>query len=115
MGGKADYAFEGIINCTGATIAWLKDQLQLIADPAETETLARQLDDNGGVYLVPAFVGLGAPHWNQDARAAIIGLTQHSTRAHVARAALESIAYQIKDALDDMVAEAGTPCRGHPR
>jgi glycerol kinase len=108
VGGKATYAFEGIINCTGATIAWLKDQLQLIADPAQTETLARELRDNGGVYLVPAFVGLGAPHWNQDARAAIVGLTQHSTRAHVARAALESIAYQIKDALDDMVAEAGT-------
>ncbi|MCJ7544740.1 MAG: glycerol kinase GlpK [Phycisphaerae bacterium] len=106
---QAVYAFEGIIHCTGATIAWLKDQLALIADPAETETLARGLSDNGGVYLVPAFVGLGAPYWNQDARAAIVGLTQHSTRAHVARAALESIAYQIKDALDDMAAEAGTP------
>ena len=106
---KPVYAFEGIINCTGATIAWLKDQLGLITDPAETETLARQLPDNGGVYLVPAFVGLGAPYWNQDARAAIVGLTQHSTRAHVARAALESIAYQIKDALDDMAAEAGMP------
>ena len=108
VAGRAVYALEGIINCTGATVAWLKDQLQLIADPAETETLARQLPDNGGVYLVPAFVGLGAPHWKADARAAIVGLTQHSTKAHVARATLESIAYQIKDALDDMAAQAGT-------
>ena len=106
VGGKCTYAFEGIINCTGATIAWLKDQLGLIADPAETETLARTLSDNGGVYLVPAFVGLGAPYWNTDARAAIVGLTQHSSRAHVARAALESIAYQIRDALEDMVAQS---------
>jgi len=109
VGGECTYTFEGIINCTGATIAWLKDQLRLIADPAETETLARQLSDNGGVYLVPAFVGLGAPYWRADARAAIVGLTQHSTAAHVARAALESIAYQIKDALDAMVAGAPTP------
>jgi glycerol kinase len=107
VGGRATYAFEGIINCTGATIAWLADQLRLIASPAETESLAASLPDNGGVYLVPAFVGLGAPYWSQDARAAIVGLTQHSSRAHVARAALESIAYQIKDALEAMVADAG--------
>ncbi|HVN55986.1 MAG TPA: glycerol kinase GlpK [Anaerolineaceae bacterium] len=109
LNGQPTYAFEGITNFTGATIAWLRDQLQLIRDPAETEALARSVPDNGGVYLVPAFVGLSAPYWRPDVRAAISGLTPSSTRAHVVRAALESIAYVVTDALRSMEQEAGLP------
>jgi glycerol kinase len=105
--GQVTYAFEGIINFTGATVTWLKDQLQLISDPAETEALAESVESNGGVYLVPAFVGLSAPYWRPDTKAAIVGLTPGSTRSHVVRAALESIAYQLKDVLDLMANEAG--------
>lgn len=107
VNGTTVYAFEGIINFTGGTIAWLKDQLELIRDPRETETLAESVPDNGGVYLVPAFVGLSAPYWKPNAKAAIVGLTPAAARAHVVRAALESIAYQVKDVLDLMCAEAG--------
>jgi len=105
--GRPTYAFEGIINCTGATVAWLKDQIEVLRTAEESEGLASGLPDNGGVYLVPAFVGLGAPYWKEDARGAIVGLTQHSTRAHLARAALEAIAYQIRDVLDAMAVESG--------
>lgn len=108
-GGVPCFALEGIIHSTGATVEWLKDQLQLLTAPEETEALATSVEDNGGVFLVPAFVGLGAPYWSQDARAAILGLTPHSTRAHVARAALEAIAYQIRDVLDAMAVECGRP------
>ncbi|MCA9912921.1 MAG: glycerol kinase, partial [Anaerolineae bacterium] len=107
--GKPTYAFEGITNFTGATITWLRDQLELIRGSAETEALALSVEDNGGVYLVPAFVGLSAPYWRADVQAAIVGLTPSSTRAHVVRAALESISYQIKDVLDLMAADAGIP------
>ena len=107
--GRPTYAFEGILNYTGATVAWLQNQLQLIETPTETETLARSVPDNGGVYLVPAFIGLGAPYWKSDAKGALLGLTPHSTRAHVARAALESIAYQVKDVLDLMVSDSDVP------
>jgi glycerol kinase len=100
------YAFEGIINFTGATIAWLRDQLRLIDDPRETEALAEAVADNGGVYLIPAFVGMSAPYWQPSAKAAIVGLTPAATREHVVRAALESIAYQVKDVLDVMSGEA---------
>lgn len=110
--GKPIYALEGIINFSAATVSWLKNQLQLIESAAETESLALAVPDNGGVYLVPAFVGLSAPYWQPNARAAILGLTAHSSKSHVVRAALESIAYQVKDALDLMVAEAGVPLRG---
>ena len=103
---KPVYAFEGIINYAGATVAWLRDGLELINNSAETEDLASSVEDNGGVYFVPAFVGLNAPYWRADVKAAIVGLTPGATKAHVARAALESIAYQIKDALDLMKAEA---------
>jgi glycerol kinase len=96
------YALEGIINFSSATIAWLKDQLGLISNASETEELARSVDDNGGVYLVPAFVGLSAPYWRPEARAAIVGMTPDSRKAHIVRAALESIAYQIRDALTSM-------------
>lgn len=106
-GGKPTYAFEGITNFTGATIAWLVKQLKLIDDPADTADLALAVDDNGGVYLVPAFVGLSAPYWQPEAKAAILGLTPHSTKNHVVRAALESIAYRIRDVLALMVDDAG--------
>ncbi|TWU27729.1 FGGY-family carbohydrate kinase [Bythopirellula polymerisocia] len=104
---RPTYALEGLINYSSATIAWLKDQLGLIADAAESETLANQVEDNGGVYLVPAFAGLSAPHWNAEARAAILGMSGHTTKAHIARAALESISYQIRDVLDMISAESG--------
>ncbi|MFZ6029254.1 MAG: FGGY family carbohydrate kinase [Chloroflexota bacterium] len=105
--GQPTYAFEGIINFTGATIAWLRDQLQLIADPNEVETLARSVSDSGGTYFVPAFVGISAPYWRADARAAILGMTPSTTRAHVARAALESIGYIVTDVLKAMGEDAG--------
>jgi len=107
--GQPTYAYEGIINFSAATIAWLKNQLHLIESAAETSAMAESVADNGGVYLVPAFVGLSAPYWQPNARAAIVGLTPDSTRKHVVRAALESIAYQVKDVLDLMVSDAGTP------
>jgi glycerol kinase len=105
--GQPTYAFEGIINFTGATITWMRDQLQLIANPAETEALAQSVSDSDGVYLVPAFVGLSAPYWRADARAAILGMTPSTTRAHVVRAALESIGYIVTDVLKAMGEEAG--------
>jgi glycerol kinase len=105
--GKPTYALEGIINFTGATISWLRDQLQLIADPAETEMLARSVSDSDGVYFIPAFVGLSAPYWRADARAAILGMTPSTTRAHVVRAALESIGYIVTDVLKAMGEDAG--------
>ena len=96
------YAYEGLINFSAATIEWLKNQLQFIKSAAEVESLARAVPDNGGVYLVPAFAGLSAPYWSPDARAAIVGMTAHTRKEHVVRAALESIAYQIRDVLDSM-------------
>lgn len=105
--GKVFYAFEGNIHCTGATIKWLVEELKLIANASETETLAVSLPDNGGVYLVPAFAGLGAPWWNPDAKAVICGMTLGTGQAHVARAALEAIAYQVKDLVDGMTGQAG--------
>jgi glycerol kinase len=110
-GGVPTYAFEGIIISSAATLAWLRDRLGLIADFAEAEQLARAVPDSDGVYLVPAFAGLGLPHWRPDARAAIVGLSAHSDRRHVARAALESIAYQLRDVLEALRAEAGVPMR----
>ncbi len=105
--GTPTYAFEGITNFTGATIQWLRDQLGLIQSAEESETLALSVEDNAGVYLVPAFIGLSAPYWRPDARAAILGLTPSATRAHVARAALESVAYIVHDVLRLMQEEAG--------
>jgi glycerol kinase len=107
--GQPTYAFEGIINFSAATISWLKNQLKLISSSAETESLAMEVEDNGGVYLVPAFVGLSAPYWRPNAKAAITGLTPYCTRNHIVRAALESIAYQVKDVLSLMSDEAGLP------
>jgi glycerol kinase len=104
--GRPTYAYEGLINFSAATIEWLKNQLGLIQNVSEVEALATAVADNGGVYLVPAFAGLSAPYWSPDARAAIIGMTAHTRREHVVRAALESIAYQIRDVLDVMRADA---------
>ena len=95
---------------TGAAVQWLRDGLGLISEAAETDGLARSVADNGGVYLVPAFVGLGAPHWDMYARGLLIGLTRGTTRAHVVRATLESIAYQSRD-LADAMRRAGQPIR----
>ena len=101
------YAFEGIIINSAATLSWLQNQLGLVRDVAEIESLAGELDDAGGVFLVPAFSGLGLPHWEPGARAAIVGLSGYSDRRHVARAALESMAYQLRDALDVMQLDSG--------
>ena len=109
--GRITYAFEGIINYAGATVAWLRDRLRLIDDAQETERLAQAVPDNGGVYLVPAFVGLSAPYWRPEARAAIVGLTPSSTREHIARAALEAVAYRVGDVLGLMVADSGVDLR----
>jgi glycerol kinase len=101
------YALEGAIFVAGAAVQWLRDGLGLIGAAAETEALARSVPDTGGVYLVPAFVGLGAPYWDMYARGALVGLTRGTTRAHVVRATLEAIAYQTRDVLDAMAGEAG--------
>jgi glycerol kinase len=105
--GKPVYALEGIISFSAATIEWLKNQLGLIDTTGDCERLATLVPDNGGVHLVPAFAGLSAPHWSPDARAAIVGMTAHTRKEHVVRAALEAIAYQIRDVLDMMHADAG--------
>ncbi len=105
---QTSYALEGSAFITGAAVQWLRDGLGLIADAAETSSLAESVGDNGGVYFVPAFVGLGAPHWDMYARGLLIGLTRGTTRAHLARATLESIAYQSRD-LADAMAQAGQP------
>jgi glycerol kinase len=104
--GQPAYAFEGIINFSAATISWLKNQLGLIQKSSDVEKLATAVADNGGVYLVPAFSGLSAPYWRPEARAAIIGMTAYTRREHIARAAEEAIAYQIRDVLDMMRADA---------
>lgn len=93
----AEYALEGSVFMAGALVQWLRDELGLVETPAETEALASSIDDTGGVYIVPAFTGLGAPYWDADARGAVYGLTRGSGRAHIVRAALESLAYQVLD------------------
>jgi len=109
-GGRA-YALEGSVFIAGAAIQWLRDGLGLVRRAAESERLAKSVDSTLGVYLVPAFVGLGAPHWDAEARGALLGLTRGVTRAHVVRAALESLAYQTRDVVGAMAADAGEPLR----
>lgn len=109
--GVPTYALEGIIISSASTLTWLRDQLGLASDVASIEKLAISVPDTGGVYLVPAFTGLGLPHWNSTARATITGLSPHSDRRHIARAAFESIAFQISDALDTMRTEASVPIK----
>lgn len=106
-GAAAQYALEGSIFTTGAAIQWLRDGLGIIADARESEQLARGLDDNGDVWFVPALAGLGAPHWDPDARGLLIGVTRGTTRAHVVRAALESIAFQTREVVEAMDAQSG--------
>lgn len=105
--GKTWYGYEGNIYSTGATLKWISDQLQLVGHPSEMEVLATSVPDNGGVYIVPAFSGLGAPWWQSDVKGAVFGLTFATTKAHFLRAALESIAYQIKDLVDVMAQATG--------
>jgi glycerol kinase len=111
--GKTYYGYEGNIYSTGATLKWIADQLQLVGHPREMEALATSVEDNGGVYIVPAFSGLGAPWWQSNVKGAVFGLTFATTKAHFLRAALESIAYQIKDLVDVMVAGL-SPLTSHP-
>lgn len=111
IGGRTEYALEGSIFIAGAVVQWLRDGLQFFRSAAEVEALAAGVSDTGGVYLVPAFAGLGAPHWDQYARGTIVGLTRGSTKAHIARAALEGIVLQVMDVLKAMEADAGMKLR----
>ncbi len=104
---KPVYALEGSIAVTGSAVQWLRDQLGIISGAAQSESLARQVEDNGGVYFVPAFSGLFAPYWRSDARGAVVGLSRFNTNAHLARATLEAICYQSRDVIDAMEADSG--------
>ena len=108
---QPQFAIEGSVFVAGAAIQWVRDELKAIATAAESETLATSIPDNGGVYFVPAFVGLGAPHWDPEARGLITGLTRSTGRAHIVRAALESIAYQTRELVEAMQADSGEELR----
>ena len=105
LNGKITYALEGSILSAGSTIQWLRDGLGLFSRAPEVEALAHSVSDTGGVYLVPAFTGLGAPYWDPDARGTLVGLTRGSGRGEIARAGLDSVAYQTRDLLDAMAAD----------
>jgi glycerol kinase len=107
LDGKVEYALEGAIFVTGAAVQWLRDELWAINDAADTNYFASKVEDTNGVYMVPAFVGLGAPYWDQYARGAIVGLTRGANRDHIVRATLESIAYQTRDVVDCMEKDSG--------
>ena len=109
IGGETVYALEGSVFIAGAAIQWLRDGLRALADAGESQRIAESVADTGGVYLVPAFVGLGAPYWDAYARGAIVGITRGTSAAHLVRAALEAIAYQSRDVLDAMAADSGRP------
>jgi glycerol kinase len=109
IGDTTNYALEGGVFVGGAVVQWLRDALGIIRTSSEVEALAKSVSDNGGVYFVPAFVGLGAPHWDSYARGSIFGLTRGSTAAHIARAAVESIAYQVADLMDAVQTDTATP------
>jgi glycerol kinase len=109
IGGRTEYALEGSVFIGGAVVQWIRDGLGLVRTAADIEPLAATVPDNGGVYLVPAFAGLGAPHWDPYARGTIVGITRGTTAGHIARAAVESIAYQVADLLDAMAADAKIP------
>ncbi|MBM3908700.1 MAG: glycerol kinase GlpK [Gemmatimonadetes bacterium] len=111
IGGRTEYALEGSIFVAGAVVQWLRDGLGIISSAAEVESLAASVPDAHGAYLVPAFAGLGAPHWDQYARGVLVGLTRGTTKAHIARAALEGIALQVMDVLQAMEADAGVRLR----
>lgn len=107
INGKPTYALEGSVFVAGAAIQWLRDEMHLIRNTSESEEIAKSIPDNGNVYMVPAFTGLGAPHWDMYSRGLIIGLTRGTGRAHIVRAALESIAYQTRDVLEAMMKDSG--------
>jgi glycerol kinase len=106
--GRTEYALEGSVFIAGAAIQWLRDGLKLIDDAADSEYYARKVEDTGGVFVVPAFAGLGAPYWDMYARGAIFGLTRGTSKAHIVRATLQSLAYQVKDVLEAMQKDANT-------
>ena len=112
LNGKVQYALEGSVFVGGASVQWLRDELKLISESRDTEYFARKVKDNGGVYVVPAFVGLGAPYWDMYARGAILGLTRGANKNHIIRATLESIAYQTKDVLKAMEEDSGIKLNG---
>lgn len=107
IGGRVEYALEGSVFIGGAVVQWLRDELGLIKDAADSEAVAAAVPDNGGVYMVPAFTGLGAPHWDQHARGTIVGLTRGANRGHIVRAALESISFQSGDVVKSMQSDMG--------
>ena len=107
LGGKVEYALEGSVFVAGAAVQWLRDGLRIVADVAETEAAARSVGNTGGVYLVPAFVGLGAPYWDERARGIMVGITRGTSREHVIRATLEAIAYQTRDVIECLINDSG--------
>ena len=109
IGGKTNYCLEGSVFNAGSTVQWMRDELHLIRSADETQAMAESVPDNGGVYLVSAFTGLGAPHWDMYARGTIVGLTRGASREHLVRAGLEGIAYQVKDMIDAMEQDSGAP------
>src|SRR5690625_4269394 len=111
LNGKVEYALEGSIFVAGSAVQWLRDGLQMIHDAPQSEKLATRVDSTDGVYVVPAFVGLGTPYWDSDARGSVLGITRGTEREHMVRATLESIAYQTKDVLDAMIADSGIDLR----
>jgi glycerol kinase len=108
IGGKPTYALEGSVFMGGATIQWLRDELKIIGSAAESESVAQSVQSTGGVYLVPAFTGLGAPWWDMYSRGTLVGMTRGTGRPHIVRAALEAIAYQSADLMDAMTADCGS-------
>ena len=113
-GGQLEYALEGAVFVGGAVVSWLRDGLGIIKSSSEVEALVRSVPDSGGVFVVPAFTGLGAPHWDPYARGAIVGITRGTTAAHIARAAVESIALQVADLTDAMRSDAASAGSGDP-
>jgi glycerol kinase len=111
IGGKTEYALEGSVFAAGAVIQWLRDEMHLVASARELDELAATVPDSGGVFLVPAFAGLGAPHWDPYARGIIAGLTRGANRAHLCRAALEAIAFQTADLIGGMERDSGRPLK----
>ena len=109
MGGKTEYALEGSVFVAGASIQWLRDEMKLISSAAESEEVALSVPDTAGVYVVPAFTGMGAPYWDMYGRGAIVGLTRGAGRAHIVRATLEAIAFQNADVMDAMTRDSGIP------
>ena len=112
LDGKVEYALEGSVFVGGAVIQWLRDEMRFFAESRDAEYYAQKVKDNGGVYLVPAFTGLGAPYWDMYARGSIIGITRGTKREHIIRAAQESIAYQVADLVLAMEADTGLPLKG---